>query len=222
MEKIGKRGVSAVEMIISFLLFLGLITFIFVYMNPLGKSSTLMTNEAIAEGIEKYAGIEMNVTGISSEGSACFSVQNVFGQYPFVMDEDGNKVGSMMEGGNLYIEGGRKFYYVYSGDSPEHYNLSGCRDRNYSTSVMGAEKTYSYKKLAEMNTTYHSNYASLKSELKIPSSRDFTLTLFDDSMEKIVDMSGSIPKRQIVSLEYPVEILKDNEMIKGTMRILSY
>jgi len=132
-------------------------------------------------------------------------------------------VDSRSDGNSLTISGGRGFYYIYDhGDRMENASLNGCRAANYSSSVEGKEKAYSYKKLDELNVSYHSDYGSLKSRLKVPGERNFAIIVFDESRNILFDMSREIPRTEVVASEYPIEILRDNEMMKGALRILEW
>ncbi len=220
--KIGKRGVSAVEMIISFMIFLGFLTFIFVYMNPLGTRATIITNEAISSEIGDYAMVWLGTVGVASDSGPCFIIKNPLNGTAFVEDSNGIKVKSKMDGNSIEIEGGKMFYRIINGDIIENSSLGGCREGNYSLSVMGTEKAYSYWRLSDMNRTYYSNYNSLKSVLRVPVARNFALTIFDSSRGKMFEMQRTIPRTQMVSSEYPIEILKDNQILKGALRILQW
>jgi len=158
---------------------------------------------------------------LRADSVSCFKVPNPVSGNVFVEDENGMKVDSLASGGSISIAGGSQFYYVFwNGDVQKNSSLHGCGSVDYSFSVPGKLKVFSYSNLQIMNSSYYSDYASLKKDLK--SDRDFAIIIFDGSRNRIFEMTGNIPRVQIISTEYPMELLKDNELIKGAIRIQTW
>ena len=80
------------------------------------------------------------------------------------------------------------------------------------------ESIYSYDRLRDMNKSYYSNYTNLKRQLV--SEHDFMILIYDyDKKQNFINMTKTTPVTSIITQEYPIELLKDGEKIKATMRI---
>lgn len=220
-----KRGVSAIEMIISFLLFLGFLAFIFAYLNPFKEGPSFSGTESLYSEIEKTLSIQINSIGLNIEGSGdCFVIKNLFYGNVFVLDENGNKINAERMGEDVMIEGGKNFYYIYdNAEDSKSKSLESCKTpEKYSWSVKSNELVFSFDKMKKMNESYYAEYNSLKNLLKIPAGKSFAIMVYDSSRKKIFDMTRTIPKTETISLEYPIEMLKENSIQKGAIRIIEW
>ena len=237
MKIMNNRGVSGVEMIVSFTLFFGFVLFIFAYMNPLSMpvSRSLLTTleNAVKENASmniEAMGFAVNKTMLDSIGGArCFSLED---EAPlnsvFITDHNGNEV-AFQNGTKNVNYTGEKFYYINNASitGKQTPPLTGCIplkiNLNYSLSVERTYNVYYNRSLASMKELYYSNYLQLKNDLKFPTGSDFAVIVFDSNQNKIISMEKTTPRVNVMSKEFPIEILSDDsgiKIIKGYMRLL--
>src|SRR3989344_5543008 len=103
-----KRGVSAIELIVSFVLFLSLLAFVFYYFNPIRKPATISLTESLAKEIERDATLNLEVIGISADlkpDKNCFKINNPFpGRSIFVLNEIGHEAEFITNEQDLFIK----------------------------------------------------------------------------------------------------------------------
>ena len=229
-----KRGISAIEMIVSFILFLGFLVFIFAFMNPLSMPASRSLLTTLETSFNENATIEIETIpfAINEENViGCFQIEKEFGNNFFITDKDRKNVNFKIEGNKITIENKGKFYYINKGISvPGAYTCLNPQTLQkgekklgnaYSLSVPRTETMYYSKYLAEINKSYYNNYSGLRQDLKFPESSDFAIVVFDESKNKMFEMTKPLPRTNILSKEFPVEILSENGVIiKGYMRLL--
>jgi hypothetical protein len=175
----------------------------------------------------------VNETMLELKNAACFELSD---ENPlidaFITDNSGKEVA--FQSNTKYVEyTHEKFYYINnaSGITGKQKNLaeSGCvqltRNKNYSRSIVRTRKIYYNQSLEELGNAYSSNYAGLKANLKIPASSDFSIIIFDSNQKEIISMTRPLPQMNILSKEFPIEILSDGNGItitKGYMRLLAW
>jgi hypothetical protein len=222
-----KKGVSGIEMVISFVLFITFVFFIFTYMNPLSMPTSRSLLNDLENSVIENASIRVNITGFALNIAVgpCFSIQDSL-EGKFITDNKGNEVLSNQQ--YKINNSGEKFYYINSaGIAGKYATLDSCtslvKGIGYSLSVERTEKIYYNKSLASMKELYESNYSKLKQDLKFPASSDFSIIVFNSSQDKMISMEKTAPRVNVLSKEFPVEILSDNngiKIIKGYMRLL--
>ena len=222
----GKKGVSGIEMVVSFVLFITFVLFIFTYMNPLSMPASRSLLNDLENSVRENASVNINITGFSvSTNAPCFSIgENLAGK--FITDSKGNEVFLNQSNINNTRE---KFYYINSaGIAGKSAPLAGCaplvKGTNYSLSVERTENVYYNKSLAKMKELYDSDYNQLKQVLKFPESSDFSIIVLDSNQNPIISMTKATPRVNVLSKEFPVEIISDDEngikIINGYMRLL--
>jgi len=226
----GKRGISGIEMTVSFALFISFLIFIFAYMNPLqmpaSRSSLTALEAAVAEnatiGIET---IPFAVNKTLLAGKSCFFLEGYNLGTAFISDKNGNAVS--MQGDNIAYTG-EKFYYINMGGGIAGTGtLNGCiqlpKGAGYTLSVPRTEKYYYNKSLTDIKNLYQNNYNLLKQNFKIPTASDFAIMVFDENKNEIFSMTKPLPRVNILAKEFPIEILFENgKLSKGYLRLLTW
>jgi len=243
-----KRGVSGLEVAISFAIFVTFVIAIFIYFNPINMPVTNSFLTILESSVKNNASISvntipfsMNRTVVNFEGADCFVIPNPFGAGAnlSVTDEFSNNVAFQKSGDNLLIRtiASEKFYninnYSNSDIDAKSANLACAKTYalvkdatrgDYNMSIPRTEQVYYLGSLLEMNKTYYAEYSALKGALKMPSASDFSVIVLNASMDEIVSMKKTFPKANILSKEFPVEILSINngaiKIIKGYLRLL--
>lgn len=207
-EKMNKIGQGHVEVIISFVLFMGAILFIFFYINPFSitkenSNDIDQTQKIITQAISSEAG-RLSITGNESNG--CYEFSN--SEYP----------GNYIE----YPETTPKKYTIYFSDkfsSPNAPNKkSGCTD--YKLGVYSNDTIIIYDLLKNISTASanDADYKNLKKNLGINS--DFNIECSDMNKNTISELSfyRRIPFTiQVKSKEFPIRIIKSDGTILQAM-----
>ena len=227
-----KRGISGIEVIISFTIFIGFVIFIFVYMNPLNMPASRTSLTSLENAVSDNATIEIEVTPFAVNttllaGKSCFQINNTFGENIFVTDKDDRKVSFGISGNNLLVNNTGKFYYINKGISGAQSTLTDClplsKGNGYSLSVPRTERFYYNKSLIALKNIYDTNYSKLKQNFKFPAVSDFSVIILNSSHSEIIAMTKPLPKMNILTKEFPIEILNDNgDITKGYIRLLAW
>ncbi|MFA4960880.1 MAG: hypothetical protein WC548_04430 [Candidatus Pacearchaeota archaeon] len=214
---IGKRGLNLkrasghLEMIFSFVFFVGFVFFLFLTLNPYDSKSLL---ESVNIGL-KDSFWEMGETNLTtfflkvdSSDNDCFSLQMQESEMLFdfdfarshVEDLDGNTFDSKFEATNnprLTIRNGSIYYRVFM--SPEFENgpsINGCEEmEDYIIGNIIERNVLSNKSLTELRQKYYNNYGALKVDLGVPEIFDFSIIseeIPELNMEKTAPSSGEV------------------------------
>lgn len=213
MRKMNKRSQGHVEMILSFILFIGAILFIFFYINPFTKTTD---NSDEINQIQNI--IIRNITATVGRLSV---LGNSAGCYNFI-DGDYPSTNYVEVKGNT-----PNLYTIYFGDAdvfPDIIkpNKGSCSD--YSLGIFSNETIISYRKLKQLaydgkdNIGAASRYQDLKKNLGI--NMDFVISVTDLDRNPIPELSFSknIPRTvEVESREFPMvavnESGNDNQII---------
>lgn len=213
-----KKGISHVEMILSFVIFIGFLIFIFAIFRPysFGKKETYL--ESSVRSVLDYTNTKVLVLSINASGinDPCFYF-NYGLDYGLdkviVKDRNNNFVQATADIGNrkVYINGGNNFYYVFSNPNftEDRFNTNECGVSN--SIIIGLIRTYemsSFIKLKELENRYFNEYDNLKKELEIPSSSDFAFSVRDNLGNYLINRTGNPKGRvRINAKDIPIQIL---------------
>jgi len=228
MEIRKKKGISHVEMILSFVIFVGFLIFIFAILNPLKISDEKDIYLNIVErGIRENTSIEFKFLSLSLNHSwgkkKCFwfryNLSNII-----VKNESYGFVAALSRGGGkerkIYINGTGSFFYILS---CEEFNESdffpkGCemlRSENYTFGLLRKFDMTSYSRLEDLTKRYDSDYEGLKKEIGLPHSKDFSFSVRDTSGKNILRVNKTISKQaSILARDVPIQIVYKNGTLK--------
>jgi hypothetical protein len=226
---VNRKGSGHLEMIISFVFFVGFIFFLFLMLKPY---DTKTMPESLLRGLinsfEKETLTNLTTFFLEAEyikfpqGLTCFSIdlsdeENIpttSYSKSFARDELDNKVSSSLSSsGILKISksSNTKNYFKVS-ISPEFEGevlSSSCgKLENYEIGSILNIKVLSYSLLNNLKTEYFSNYEGLKEDLGVPAVYDFAITsgdLPEINMNKIVPSSA-----EVLARNYYFNVLKTN------------
>jgi len=146
-----KRSQSHVEIILSFVIFVGFLLVVFIFINPFAKTKE---PSYIIDNIQRAV-----IENISSEIGKLSVVTNGTGCYEFV-EED-------YEGNYLEVdEGNGKFIIYFNVMFSNTTTKKDCSPLNYTLGVYSKQDMIVYEKIVELKASYE-NYNSLKSSLGI-------------------------------------------------------
>ena len=176
-----KRGLSHIEFVISFVLFIGFVLFAFVFFNPLQSQRTLKSSmdyawiEVSQETQEKLDTYSVYI--FSASGDVALDISDVHNSYnASVEDVDGNIIETYTDasGEVNFNTNGKEFFRIkYSPALLNGNTLSGTPPNQYSISSSTSEKIYFESLLLNLNDTYFLDYEGLKQKINLPNRVDF-------------------------------------------------
>lgn len=213
-----KKGVSTIEIIVSFTIFVAFVLFIMAYINPIKRdiSNSLLVN--LEAGVQKNAmsNLDEFPVVIKDHTAVCFTIQNPFAVSANLSARalDSSIIPHQISGSSISLANiTNDIYIIMQSDEITQASTpgfpGGCSSPAYQPTVSRSEKLYSYKKLVIMNDSYYNKYSQLKEKLNYPLTSDFNIIISDT--ESNFSMNRTIPSNvKIKVLRYPIQILKND------------
>ena len=235
MKRKEKRGAAHIEIILSFVLFISFLLFIFMFINPTKRTEPSRVLLDIAEqGIEKSSSINVTSMVLKIEQSIsenCFTIDlaeinisNIVGnKKAAVKDADDEVINSKKSGSILQIQKSRDFYKIFlSEDFKEtSSSLVNCKDLDEENLTLGQTKTtkiISFKKLAELKLNYETGYENLKESFDFPTGNDFGFMIKDTKGNTILNVLKEKPAGiSVIAREKPVQMVYENATFVSAM-----
>ena len=223
-----KRGLSHIEVILSFVIFIGFLIFILAIFNPFSIPSDNSGKISLVEKeILAYSSLEVKflslILNYTPAGCFRFKYENLDNitvkneSYDFI-NASTDSTGS---GKHVIINGaGTKFYYLLSSQDFEERSFSYtplCRqlDRdNYAFGLFSKHNMTSYTKMLQLAGRHNSDYFALKNDLKISASDDFSFSVLDSLNKLLLNVSKKAPSNiKVVANEVPISLVYKNGTI---------
>jgi len=221
-----KRGLSNLEMIISFLIFIGFLFFLFLIFPITGNEKSSVGLDAAERGIMNFTNSKLTYFTASfniakTGGKGCFSFHpNLALGNVIVKDENDNLINASSDGTKkedfvIYINGSGNFYQVYSSSDIEErsFTITDCAGLDSTDFGFGLIREYnflSYGRISELNSSYVSRYSDLHSQFNIPSREDFGFILRETTGKEVFNAMKSNIGRNVLSRDIPVQVLHSN------------
>lgn len=221
-----KKAIGHIEVIISFVIFIGFVLFLLTFLNPIKNKEVSQAVLDFAErGILSEASVDYNYTSVKTNEAQNgnffidFSRVNGISERIIIKSEVGVIRGAI-QSNKLYIDGdGSKFYTVYS--SPE-FNIPAYTfeeavelsedEGEYSIGLLRKNRVLSDSKIIELKNRYDTNYDELKAEFKIPDSNDFGFVITSATGEEIIKAVKNQPSKiSIIAKDISLQMLDYNE-----------
>jgi hypothetical protein len=220
-----KRGLSNIEFILSFVLFIGFVMAALYFFNPVRDVKVLESSKSYVIGeLTRNVTVELDSYSIKIMPDASPSndgviAVNILGIDPAknVSMEDyyGKRMDSLREGDRIYIKVGTgsnmiNFTIVKFSEDFTAGTVSEkpAPDKYYKIASSSAEEVISEKRLLQLNDSYYNDYLLLKKQLGIPTEVDFAFELEFPNGYKI-SAARDIPLRAEVFAETQIkEILR--------------
>lgn len=200
-----KNAQGHVEMIISFLLFVGVIILLFIFLNPISQpESDTLTIDNVKETLIKNMSSDIgklsiitNETGINE----CYNFNSV--DYPEKYIE--------------VAEAPRKYTILFSdtfssSNAPRKYQL--CNSGGYILGSYSEEKIIVYDRVISIRDSYNSGYSLLKKSLGISNDFSFSFRNFNGSEISNLSVSKNFPSGERKSEDIPVRIINSSGNIQ--------
>ncbi len=242
-KKQDKRGVAHIEIIVSFVIFVGFLIFLFATLNPIKE---IRIDESIFNSIkyniENYKDLKTEINYVSimldSEPSNCFMIDTskidelgCTASHIIVKNADGEiEDASIMSNVimvNLVASSDNKFHTIYCSNSLTNTPI-GCSGslKEYELGIIQKEEVISVEKLkTEIFDKYENkeDYENIKQDLRIPLKNDFGLRIRDG--KDIIEYEGvefnalkNPPSAEkVLSKSYSIKILYPNADIKNVI-----
>ncbi len=201
-----KRAQGHVEMMLSFILFIGAILFIFVYLNPFSKSvdsrnELEQVQRIIMQQISDNAG---RLSVVSYDNSGCYKFDN--SQYPANYVEFAESVSKKY---TIY------FSNKFTGQNAPH-KIDSCGDASYKLGVFSNETIILYDLLKNFAASCNSDLGYQQKKKDLGLSLDFALNITDMNRQPIGDLNFAKKVSagvEVKSKEFPIKIVKEDGTI---------
>ncbi len=181
MKKITKKG-SQVSMILSFIIFVIAIIFIYVFASStISRGGTekelLKTIEGnVLENLYSSVWVLRGYDVANSGGCIQMPLPEVISGGDTIAVSDSGGIQSSVSGNSVLVEGGKGFMKIYYSNLIKNNHVftgSGCN--SISPESEKKEKLIPIKKVLDLMSNFSSNYESTKNLLDVPSSMEFNL-----------------------------------------------
>jgi len=232
-----KKGVSHIEVVLAFLLFLSA-SIVILYFFSLGDASSLndkqlyylfdkvganVSVDLIEVGVKVNSTIAENIainTPIEIGEAINASVINLNKEF---LDSKNSQLGNNVICINI-MKSGKKtdFVYLYLSEDFNSTSNNGegflcpnsISEGNYTLGGVKKYKVVSEKRILLFNKSYYNDYNSIKNYSGIPQIQDFSLTVKFGNGEKI-EMLKNIPQGvEVFSLNRRIEVLRNNRTVE--------
>jgi len=215
-----KKGLSHIEFVVSFVIFIGFIVFAFVFFNPLQSQRTLKSTmdyawiEVSEEGRERVETYSVSIYPLFDPSLMRINIPGVPLYYnASVEDEIGNTISTHRgNSGVVYFNrsGGDFFRIKYSSAIDNGAPILGTTaigNSQYAISSSEIRDLYFEKLLLELNQSYYLNYLGLKQELNLPNRMEFgfVVTLNNKQISAVNQIPEGI---EVLSKNDRVEIIR--------------
>ena len=240
-----KAGTGHVEVIISFVLFIGFLAFILITFNPLkGPPNPAIVN-SVYNVLEDNLSVELNKVSINLNditGQSCFILKdsgNLISDLKcnnnniFVKDQDNNRKYAEIVSNEIVsaLNPSKNFYTIYCSDEIdpitgnfENPNLCNEYEQNeYEVGIIVSNNYWSLKKITRLKNDYLSKYPSIKKEF-IRETSDFGFIIWDLNQGKDFDVTQEVPKGlDVISKTLPINIIdSDINITKHTITVMTW
>ena len=228
MIKLKRKAQGNLEIVISFIIFIGFVFFLFLIFPVARKEKSQVGIDAAELGIINFTGSQMTyftiffnetATSIDNPNNCIKFSQNITSRNISVRDENDTLVNSIIDNSEIIINSTKKFYQIYSssGIESEDFHNDGCKEigeNDFKLGMIRESYVLSYSRLIELNKTYFSGYNALISDFNIPNREDFGFSLREINGEIIVEAVKKKPSRDVIAREIPVQILYSDGSLK--------
>jgi hypothetical protein len=219
----GRKGQTHVEMVLSFVIFLGFVLFLFFIFNPFQQTANPKLVDFAINKIENEVSVNLRSVGVKFERdsdtpppdpvySNCFSLPAVDlvddlgddefecrGKNVVVKNSEGVRVDASYDlaTGNLLIEAKdvKNFFTIYCAEGlVQEGSLINCESVPNELTIVVEKKVWSEAKLVEFKSRYDSNYKDLRK--KIVGRDDFGLRILEAGFVDVTRGGLNMPEEQ--------------------------
>ncbi len=211
-----KKAASHIEVILSFVIFLGFLIFLLAVFNPF-TSSTRGNNLYYAErAIRNSTEVELEFMTISFNGTKkdCVYFDYKLQSGIYAKNESFGETRAKNQDNKIYLEGGGRFFYIYSSPEFEQQDFSpniNCKDmKDYRIGLYRNYSVISFNKLDLLIQEYDSDYLGLRARLGIKG--EFAFNIRDTSGNQI--LLANKQGKKIYAKDVPIQLVYSNGTLK--------
>ena len=223
-----KRGFGHVEMVLSFVIFVGAIVLALYFFRPNYGDRIVQTSfDYVFREIELNSSFEVVTFNVKiNEGI----VESVIGfnisvsENALVVDEFGNNLKTRSSDGIVFAESADwnsiEFVDIYvSEEFQSDETLVGIYNEDYyEVGSSRTEKIISWDKLSKLVDSYESDYIALKKEFNIPGRVNFDFSM--NSEGESVESFGEIPQNlEVFVEERNFKVVRENKIGEGVLKV---
>lgn len=224
-----KRGISHVEVIFAFVLFITFVAGAIYFINPTrsDQSGEIASRYALDSIITNASSSLIRYSFVVKDNSpniVKFELSSSYsGLNAIAKTEAGDLLRSKRAGNEVYVDlNSNNFTNIELSDAFDSNNsdIKGGQPSKYDVASITSEKVISEKKIYDLEESYYSDYSEMKNDLGIPTGNDFSFYLIYDENNKIEANSNSTGISRY-AYERNVKVAKANGQIKfGVLRVL--
>jgi len=219
-----KQGFSHIEVVLSFVIFLGFLIFLFAIFNPFkinSKSDVYIdiTERAIMDNIS--AKVDFFTMKLKEDASGCFyftyglNLSNIVVKDNSYSRTDASSI-LIDNKKQIKIDGAGNFFYIYSSDEFEESVVSGsCEELTGDEYNIGLFRSYemvSFSKLNSLAENYNSDYLNLKKGMGL--TKDFSFNVRESSGNITLTTNKKTPKTEVFARDKPIQLVYQNGSFK--------
>jgi len=202
--KFNKKGQGHIEMILSFVIFVGFLIFIFMFLNPFSSKTEPVPVERVQKIVVNVMSLEIGrLSAITDSTSDCYSLDAVNYGDDFVEIQNVNNP---------------KKYDIYFNEifGPGVISCSTVPNLNYTLGMYSKENMIIHENVEDLKTDYESGYSSLKSSLGLRNDFSFSFRVIGGNVveELSVDKNPSAGVN-VYAKEFPVKVIDSKGEIRG-------
>jgi len=215
-----KKGVSHIEIIISFIIFSGFVLFLLLYFPITNPQSNSVALDDAERGVLDFVNLRMVYYTIALNNTPpadCFNLSSELRNIS-VRNEEDIIMDAYSDSKNNYIQNSGKFYTIYSSSlfyEKNPGNLVSCsvfkEVDNYTIGISRVYNIVSYEKISLLRNNYEHDYSSLHDKLGIPIKNDFGFILKDTEGKEIIKAVKQRPNRaEVFARDIPIQVAHNN------------
>lgn len=233
-----KRSQGQIEMILSFVIFVGFVFALFIFFTPVHQDTvsyaslentqaSILSNATINYD---YASIILN-SSCCQGGKNCFIIENPLDSIKkmIVKDSEGRILASRLSSPNSFFikSYNDRYYKLYFSDlfSPEILGDTDCQTLSkgidYNTAVVSSGSDVLYENILKIDDEYMQNYSKLKDDLGLLNEFEFAVYNFSYSVLKNDTLSvHKVKTFPVLSRDIPIHTLTENGAYKDLIMTL--
>ncbi len=224
-----KRGINQIEILLSFLIFIGFVVFALYFFSPFQTSRLVdssldyafreITKNTTIE-IESYS-VKMDINGLNEAkiSDSDFGFSSFGNRQVIINDKNGVLIDSTIQNNNILFFNSGLIYapdpanafatFMFSEDfNAGTFGTGGAFVNSISIISLDRIKVLSEKRFIALNLSYYSDYAAVKTDFNLPSRTNFEFTLKFDSTD-LIEAKKSIPQGvEIFASSKRVEVMR--------------
>ena len=235
-----KKGAGHVEVIISFVIFIGFLVFLFFIFNPLELVRDTSLVDSVFIKMEERIAIEVFSVSLSlnspGDVQGCFGIPDDLncaeeGKEVRVLDKDGvSDIEAELASERIYVEKDSDNFYtvVCTEDIDASAPPGGCTDDDdlnedqFDLGIISEKRVWSDEGFQRFMGEYE-EYESLKDDF-VPRGSDFGFRVWDlDDQETPLYRGGESPQTRVDARTMPIDVISNEGIItKRTLTILTW